>query len=145
MAKLNTCKIQFKFDFGLVDNRFMQTSVITSNNIYSIIPDKNKSGIVEFDIDLPTQVMLKFTGKNSNTDTLIDDNGNIVGDMYVKITAITLDKFKLNKIFLHQKMKLLTENKKEITTSYIGFNGSIFIDMPESTVFSQYLLMNNIL
>ena len=65
--------------------------------------------------------------------------------MYVKITAITLDKFKLNKIFLHQKMKLLTENKKEITTSYIGFNGSIFIDMPESTVFSQYLLMNNTL
>ena len=142
MTNLQACKIQFKFEFGLINNQFMQVNVINGNQNNLVIPNNNNIGIVEFSVELPTQIMLTFTGKNPNTDTLVDENGNITKDMYVKIVSILLDGFELNNIFLHQKIKLLTETNQEIITSYVGFNGSIRIDLSESSVFSQYLLMN---
>jgi hypothetical protein len=63
--------------------------------------------------------------------------------MYFKIVSILLDGFELNNIFLHQKIKLLTETNQEIMTSYVGLNGAVLIDLSESSVFSQYLLMNS--
>lgn len=145
MPKLNICKVKFIFEFGLLDNRYMQTSVTSGNHSQLVIPDSNNIGTVEFDVELPTQIVLKFSGKNSATDTQIDADGNIIRDMYVKINSISMDGFDLNKIFLHQKMKLLTESGQEIQTSYFGFNGISTIEMPESSVFSQHLLMNSCL
>jgi hypothetical protein len=123
----------------------MQTSVMSGKYSQLVIPNSDNIGTVDFDVELPTQVVLKFSGKNSDTDTLIDENGNIISDMYVKINSASMDGFDLNKIFLHQKIKLLTESGQAIQTSYFGFNGISTIEMPESSVFSQYLLMNSCL
>jgi hypothetical protein len=144
MPNLHACKIQFKFEFGSIDNRFIQVIVINGNQTNLVIPNDDHIGIAELSIELPTQLILTFTGKDPNTDTLVDKNGNITKDMYVKIISISLDGFELNNIFLHQKIKLLTETNQEITTSYVGFNGTVLIDMSESSVFSQYLSMNSV-
>ena len=141
MLNLQACKIKFEFEFGSIDNRFMQVTVINRDQTNLVTPNDSNIGIVEIDIELPTQIILTFTGKNPDTDTLADENGNITKDIYVKIVSILLDGFELNDTYLHQKIKLLTETNQEIITSYIGFNGSIQMDLSESSVFSQYLLM----
>lgn len=137
--------MKFTFEFGLLDNRYMQTSVTSGKYNQLVIPASNNIGTVDFDVELPAQIILKFSGKNSDTDTLIDENGNIISDMYVKIDSISMDGFELSKIFLHQKITLLTESGQKIQTSYFGFNGISIIELPESSVFSQYLLMNSYL
>ena len=143
MPKINSCTIKIVFEFGSINGRIMQTTVINQDFTKLVVPDKNNIATVGFVIDLPTQVMLYFAGKNANTDTLVDKNGKIVGDMYVKILEISMDGFVLNEKFLHQKIKILTETGAEIVTSYIGFNGCVCIDMAKSDIFSQYLLLNS--
>ena len=141
MPKLNRCTIGFEFEFGSINDRYTKVNITHKGQVWTICPNNNR-GSIKFDIDLPTQVVLQFTGKDPDTDTLVDQDGNIVGDMYVKIISISLDGFKIKENFLHQKMKLLTDNGQEVVSSYIGFNGKILLDMPESDVFSQYFSMN---
>ena len=142
MPKISSCIFKIVFEFGSIDGRIMQITVVNGDFTKQVIPDKNNIATVEFGIDLPTQIMLYFTGKNANTDTLVGEDGKIISDMYVKILEVAMDGFTLNEKFLHQKMKIQTESGSEIVTSYVGFNGSMCIDLAESDIFSQYLLLN---
>jgi hypothetical protein len=108
-----------------------------------VLPGHDNRARLEFDITLPTQITCKFSGKNSNTDTVLDSEGKITADVYIKIVKIEFDGFELNESFMHKKIKLCTDDAREIVTSYIGFNGFINFDFAESDVFKQYLLCNH--
>lgn len=143
MSKLSTFALEIKLEFGKCQNQIMEMILSVNNNdpIW-IQPDANGLVAINLNIDLPSQVVLQFKGKDANTGTIVDANGNIVEDMYVKFLSIALDGFNLSEKFLHQKIKLLAENGQEIFSSYVGFNGIVVLDLTESDVFSQYLKMN---
>jgi hypothetical protein len=94
------------------------------------------------DIHLPAIVRLKFSGKTKH-DTIMDKDNKIIEDMYVKILAIRLDKIDLNEKFIHQKIQIVTDSKDTHNTSYIGFNGTVTLDLAESNAFSQVLTLNS--
>lgn len=144
MPKLNKCKIGFEFEFGAIQGRCMTLQVLHDDNCY-MVPGNQGTANLQFDIVLPTTINLKFSGKNPNTDTLVDHDGKIIEDMYVKIVKINLDGFDLNEIFFHKKITICTDDLQQITTSYIGFNGMINLEFNESTVFKQYLACNCLL
>jgi len=85
---------------------------------------------------------LHYSGKIKQ-DTIIGKDNEIIEDMYVKILAIRLDKIDLNEKFIHQNIQIVTDSKDTHTTSYIGFNGTITLDLAESNVFSQVLTLNS--
>lgn len=143
MHRLNSCNLEFKFEFGLVDGRYMQTTIQVNSTEYTVIPNNSCFNTKQLVVDLPTQVVLKFTGKNTDTDTIVDNNGQIIKDMFVKIISISLDGFILPEKFLHQQLILVTDTGQQINSAYIGFNGKLVIDMPQKTVFLQYLSMNS--
>ena len=140
---MNKCTINFEFEFGMIDNRHMNMTIQNQDNLMHVVPHLNNKATASMEIALPTEIKMTFFGKNPE-DTCIDSQGNITQDMYVKILKIDFDGFDLNEIFLHQKIKLHTEHGSEITTSYVGFNGSIVLNFPESNVFTQYLSCCNI-
>jgi hypothetical protein len=145
MPNFNKCTVEFSFEFGTIGNKTMSVEIQTPNKQISVVPhqlDSKLINITTIEVDLPTQIMLKFTGKDYNTDTVIDENGKIVQDIYVKILSVSMDGFKLNEKFLHQKIKIFTDQEQEYTTAYIGFNGVVTLDLVEDTVFSQYLTLN---
>jgi hypothetical protein len=142
MAELNTCKLKFEFEFGSIQDRRMDLEIVNDNSTLPIIPGADGRAKIQINIKLPTKVILRFGGKNANTDTIIDSQGNIINDMFVKIVKIDFDGFELGQVFLHQKIQLHTYDDQIITTSYIGHNGQITFDFTESDVFRQYLLCN---
>lgn len=142
MSELNKCKIGFEFEFGLVEGRHMTLEVSHGQESTVVLPGHDCKSKLQFDITLPTQITFKFYGKNSNTDTVVDSEGKITADVYIKIVKIDFDGFELNENFMHKKIKLCTDDAREIVTSYIGFNGSVNFDFTESDVFKQYLLCN---
>lgn len=144
MIKFNNCTVEFQFEFSAIAGRHMQVAIIVnSNDLYTVNPtDKLVTG-TKINVELPSQIVLTFFGKNHNTDTVLDSDGNITQDIFVKILSISIDGFQLNENFLHQKLKLVTVDNQEIFTTYIGFNGNITIDLSKHTVFSQYLSMNS--
>lgn len=145
MTNLTSFQLTMKFEFGKCNNQIMDLSmVINDNPPIQILPnDNDQTTQVEIAVDLPTRLVLQFKGKDPNTGTLVDTNGLIIEDMFVKILSVAFDGFELNEKFIHQKIKLVTDTGQEILTSYIGFNGTVTLDLTESDMFSQYLLMNS--
>lgn len=142
MPNFGHCAIEFDFEFGTIKNKHMMVEIQTETESISVNPDESSKGFAKIEVDLPTCVVLKFTGKDYNTDTIVDENGKIIQDVYVKISNMRLDGFVLNEKFMHQKIKISTDQGQEFTTSYIGFNGTVQIVLSEKDVFSQYLSMN---
>ena len=145
MPNFSRCTIDFKFEFGTIDGRAMTLEISTPTETILVIPNQIDSRLIgdtKIEVDLPTQIVLKFTGKNYNTDTIVDENGNIVKDIYIKILSMRMDGFKLNEKFLHQKIKVVTDQSQQYNTAYIGFNGLIEFDLNEPNVFLQYLTLN---
>jgi hypothetical protein len=142
MGKFNKGAIEFKFEFVGYDNRFMNVDVKCRDNVYIVTPDQNMIGTATVDIELPDQIILNFSGKDYNADTVVDADGKIVKDVYIRIMSISVDGSRLKDNFLYQKLHIVTDDDREFTTAYIGFNGQIIIDLPKTTIFSQYLSMN---
>lgn len=139
MTKFSKCKLEIDFEFGgcrdryfslQVDDGYWQTMVSKDDSSYST------------NIHLPAIVRLKFSGKTKH-DTIIGKDNEIIEDMYVKILAIRLDKIDLNEKFIHQKIQIVTDSKDTHNTSYIGFNGTVTLDLAESNAFSQVLTLNS--
>ena len=63
------------------------------------------------DMTLPTKITLMVHGKDMNKDTKLDDQGNIIEDLYVRITGVYLDGFNLGEDFLYKKIKFITDNE----------------------------------
>jgi hypothetical protein len=134
----NKVNIELSFEFGEVNGVMSVDLNINRENI-KVTPE-NKT--VQVLTTLPTAVIISINGKKPN-DTIVDENGNIIADKYVKLTDIKFDYFPVNEIFLHQKIKFNTENHGIITTSYFGFNGEVILNFNASTVLEQILLCNS--
>lgn len=132
---LNIIDLTFEFEYGRVSDRSMQVE-ITSGDQSVLANLSNKVTVKQ--IVIPNQIKLKFSGKTPGRDTVVDSAGNIVQDMYVKLLGLTIDNLKVPRWVLEKKTSYVTDGGQLLTTSYIGFNGVITIDIPESTVFSFY-------
>lgn len=141
MKKLNRCYIEIELEFGCVNDKTMSVVLHSNGNDQTAIPELiNGQWLAKpkIYIELPTAVKLSFSGKDHITDVIFDHNGNIIKDLYVKILSVNIDGFKLNEKFIHQRLVIDTTDGQSWTTSYIGFNGNIIINMPEKNVFLQY-------
>jgi len=137
---LNTLNITVDFEFGIVDGREMSVEIISEQGVYYASSTNNKVTIE--DINLPNQIKINFFGKDSR-DTKIDSNGTIVQDMYVKIVGLKLDNLKVPDWVIEKKSSYTTENGEVLKTAYVGFNGNMIIEMPESNIFAFYRRLTN--
>lgn len=129
-------RVTIEFKFGTVRDEAMSVTILADDKHYQATTDNT---VVSFDVDLPTDIKITVAGKNNQTDTIVDSDGNIVEDKFVQIVNFALDCFTLDEIFLHQRIKFLTESKDEYITSYFGFNGTATLNFDKDNVLEQYL------
>lgn len=147
MTNFSQCKLRLRFKFGKCNNKLFNVSVIHNNIEFEILPylvNEEIVGVYENTLILPTKIVIKAKGKNNLVDTKLDENQNIIEDMFVQITHVSLDDFELSENFLYKKMVLNTVNNEKIVTNYIGFNGHIELNFNEDNIFSQYLECNRL-
>ena len=132
-------KVTIEFKFGAICNKTMDVTVCTNTQSIDVVPDNNLIGTCTLDVSLPAQITIKLSGKTNEKDTIVDENGNMIEDKFVQITKFALDCFELNEIFLHQRIKLLTKDNNEYTTSYFGFNGKVTLNLNKNNVLEQFL------
>lgn len=130
-----------EFEFGILSSgRAMSVQVCYNDQCWEVpvIPENRRSK-VELNVALPGTVKFVFSGKDNNHDTIVDKDGRVIEDMFVKVQRIALDGFETDTIFLNQRLNLETESNGTITTSYIGFNGVMEICMTKPTIFGQVM------
>lgn len=136
---INQYTLEIALKFGCIDNKHMQVHIIYNDSLVEIVPDQNNTALVKVPVKTPDSVVLKFSGKDLNCDTKLDEKGNIVADLYVEFTAISLSGFEIPTIRLHKMINLITVDNQNIQTNYIGFNGTVQIDLPKNSIFSQVM------
>lgn len=144
MTNWANCLIEFDFEFSKVNNNAMRLIVEYNAKKYDVIPNfvgDIGTARINLPITLPTYVTLIVSNKGIN-DTIVDDTNKIIQDCYIKVTSVKIDKFKLNDIFLHQKIHLVTHDNNVVTSNYFGFNGHAVLDFKKTTVLAQYLSLN---
>jgi hypothetical protein len=139
MTKFSKCNLEIDFEFGSCRNLYFSLYVDDGNSLTKVSKDDSSYST---NIHLPAIIKLKFSGKTVH-DTVMDKDNKIIEDMYVKVLAIRLDKFELNEKFIHQTINIVTDSNETHTTSYIGYNGTITLDLAETNVFSQVLTLNS--
>lgn len=126
MEKLNHSQVQLCFKFGSVHDSYMTVTV----NGVAAVPDHREQACIETSVTFPGELIIELSGKNNNTDTLVNDAGEIVQDKFVQLTQVRVDKMTVNDHFL-QKWPVVNDS---FNTTYFGFNGraKLTFDAPSS-------------
>ena len=139
MTKFNRCKFKLSLVFGKCNNKYMTVKV---NNLIQ----KPLDGRVDMELDLmlPENVVIETSGKDPKYDTKMNSKGEIVEDLYVQIESISLDGFPLGEKYIHQMIKINTDEGKHVNTSYLGYNGEVVLEFAEDNAFFQVLKIKNL-
>ena len=131
---MNT-RLDCEFVFGKC-NGSMNLEVYSNDKLISqyINPIEEKI-LLTTQIDLPTRLKFVTSGKNHNTDTVVDQNGNIIADKYV-----ILQVFKLGLIVVNSNLlfSICSNNN-----TFWGFNEEITIDIDEKDFIKWHLKKQN--
>ena len=133
---MDKARIDIEFEFGFIDDRHMTVKI----GNHTVTPN---DPCTSFEVTLPSKFDIQYSGKNNQTDTKLDESGQIIADMYVKIKTMKLDGFPMSPKYLYQRLTMHTDDGQSFTTCYAGFNGHMHVDLDQPTVFSQYVLMNS--
>lgn len=143
MSPLSTCNLKIHFEFVSVNDACMTATIQIDDFISNIGP--NNAGIFIFDRDivLPTKVQMEFSGKDMAIDTICDPHGKILQDKCVIIRKILLDGFAVDRYYLQKKLTLHEKGSDRTNRSnYIGFNGTMLLDLDRPNVFLQIQKMS---
>lgn len=133
---MNTCKLEIFFRFAEIDDKYMGVRIQYNGTESTLVPTSNLEYCYEQDIILPCSITLEFFGKDSNKDTKIDENGNIIKDKHVLIKSMKLDNMPVEPLYLKRYLGLNHASGINFS-NYIGFNGNMEIKFEKSNVFNQ--------
>jgi len=140
---LSSCKLEIVFRFGELRNEYMGVKITHPGSESTLQPTEGTVYCYEKNIVLPCRVDLDFFGKNTDRDTEVDSNGNILRDKHVLLKEIRLDNMPIEPLYLKRRLCLINDSNT-VYSDYIGFNGRMSIDFDQSNVFSQILLMKHL-
>ena len=135
MSEFATCILKMNFRYGSCNNKLLRVEVKHDKQTVELAPVKNLA-IFKKQITLPTKIKINVSGKDNNSDTKIDADGNVIEDLFVQISDIYLDTFRLDDIFLHKHITIQTDSGDDHVTNYFG-NGVAEISFTEENIFAQ--------
>jgi len=141
MTDLRLINIKLRFEFSELNDRIMNVDIKAGGTELRLAPDR--AGFYDIDLDmlLPQRLLMCFSGKDNRVDTLLDQEGRIVADLFVRLDQIVLDNVPV-KIDTNKLLVVETESGEKHRTHYVGFNGHAVLDFAETNVFDQIMVWN---
>jgi len=131
---MNT-RLDCEFIFGHC-NGTMTMQVFSGQTLlqeYSNVAQKHV--VLTSDIDLPTQLQFKLSGKDPNHDTWLDADGNIIADKYIVLNSLKIGLIEVNQNLL---FTLCSNNN-----TFWGKNEIVTIDILDSDFIQWHLKQKN--
>jgi hypothetical protein len=106
-----------------------------------LIKDTDNHVTITAQVDLPVDLVIKVSGKNLNTDTLVE-NEKIVKDKYVKLKQIFLSRYPVNEVVLHNLCQFIPEHKSVEYGNFFYCNGTAVVPFRSSDALHWHLSQN---
>jgi hypothetical protein len=137
---MNSTEIKFDLEFG-THNGTMQADILVDRDI---VHSCNQTQTVSLTITMPNIVKIKLTGKNSQCDTLVGANGEILADKYVKLCNLIVSKVPVNYPILRSNVcQFISDDGSIVFDNYWGSNGEAVIDFNFSDPIAWLLKKRN--
>lgn len=114
------------------------TLIISNNSVTETLNNLSAGPLIyETKITFPCKFQIFMQGKGP-ADTVVDQDGNIIKDIFVRLDNINVDGFSCHPVYLHRNIWLETDCGQKIQTNYWGFNGQVNLnfDYPNSFYWS---------
>lgn len=130
-------QVTFKFSIGRYNGSmgmdvFYNDSLLLSQNSFN-----TDTFTFTEKLDLPGTVVINVYGKGL-VDTLVDKNGNVIADKYIKLEELLVDRVPLHILSLIN-LPELNNNGQLTKTNYWGFNGAVRIELTHADSFLWHL------
>lgn len=112
-------------------NGFMSSEWFVNDQHITTLETNTTEAFVEFFVDLPCVITIKLSNKNLETDTLVDHNGQVIKDKFIKIDNMWLARRFIPEHVFSNMCEIQTVDKK-FTSSYFGFPGTVNIHINEA-------------
>jgi hypothetical protein len=126
---VNQSIIKLKFEVSKLDNQSMSIEFNNGEKYHQI----DNNFIWQSTIIFPCVLDIKVYGKGPS-DTIVDDQGNIQADKYVKLVDIIVDCLPCAPYYVH-KVKFITEHGQEMQSNFWGFNGTARLEFMQANSF----------
>ena len=141
---INHSNINIEFEVGLFNGSMALEISDPSRHIMLLENIKQSNLIVSFDIEFPTVLTFNITNKNSNKDTVVDDQGKIISDKYIKIKSLHIGRVPVRESLLFDICKY-RYNGNEVNNIFWAFNGNVCIDFDADDFISWHIKHNNLI
>lgn len=130
-------QVKFKFSIGLYNGSMGMTIRYNDRVLLSKHSFDTDTFTFTENLDLPGVVTIDLHSKGP-LDTLVDSDGNIVADKYIKLEELSIDRVPLHILSLINLAEMHHDNQTTVT-NYWGFNGQAKIKLEHSDSFLWHL------
>ena len=119
--------LKLTFEVSQLNGKSMSLTFLNSDKIETFDQLANGVFVYETKLEFPAKFSIQVSGKGP-LDTEVDAQGNVVKDLYIKLSDINVDGLSCHPTYVHQSINLITNGGEKILTNYWGFNGHVNLD-----------------
>jgi len=138
---IDTVNFKVALTFGEC-NGYMSSQWFVNDVCVATVAPGCKNVEVEFPIKLPCVITVKVSGKNLLTDTIVDSDGRVLKDKFIKIDSMWLAKHPIPEHIYMNLCEVDTGNDK-FKTAYFGYPGTILINFNETDAIKWHFKNNH--
>jgi hypothetical protein len=135
--------LTFSLEFGQCNGSMSIDILDDTQRLVFLENVAEKSLDFNYNIMLPNKIRFNLANKNTNRDTKVDKQGNVIADKYVRLASMSLGGIPIKPVTLFKICRYTTNDQMKFDT-YWGFNGTIEIDFCEDNFIKWHLKSDNL-
>ena len=133
--------LEARFDIGLYNGSMTLTIIVNDEIVHDVRKFTETQHQFRTQIDLPAKIKFIVGNKNMNADTLVDNQGQVLKDKFVKLSRLWLGRVEVQP-FMLKKHVFFNNNGVIEQELYWGRPGHAEINFDNSSVVEWHLLNN---
>jgi hypothetical protein len=125
-------RVEFNFEFGIYNGSMSVSIKQGDHKLFESIDNIQKNLVAIIDLVSHGTLTIQLDGKNNNSDTEVDSQGNIVADKYVRLQNLIVGRVPVSHANLYNLCRYTTITGTQVNDTYWGWNGEVCVNFDQT-------------
>jgi hypothetical protein len=125
-------RVEFNFEFGIYNGSMSVLIKQGDHKLFESIDNIQKNLVAVIDLVSHGTLTIQLDGKNNNSDTEVDSQGNIVADKYVRLQNLIVGRVPVSHANLYNLCRYTTITGTQVNDTYWGWNGEVCVNFDQT-------------